>query len=251
MDSEEALHSPPASPADTQHHRHLVQWWLACCLAFTVTIPIVAVMLGLHLHARDFRLDARLQWTNSLSAITSTSDKTRSSSRPTDPIFVHNASALAVADVLASTPTFRTDLSLFSPGGLESSLIYYPFDEYSAEICIFAQDVRDNSTVGIRFARTRGIAVGFSTNVVPRPGVAIPPGVVDIVITLRRANLVRAFSIVTVLAVWLITLILLLVMITCVFFGFRQRSDILVIPVATLFAFTQLRGSMPGAPEGF
>ena len=49
----------------------------------------------------------------------------------------------------------------------------------------------------------------------------------------------------------LITLILLLVMLTCVFFGFRQRGEVLVIPVATLFAFTQLRASMPGAPDGF
>ena len=40
-------------------------------------------------------------------------------------------------------------------------------------------------------------------------------------------------------------------MITSVFFGFRQRGEVLVIPVATLFAFTQLRQSMPGAPPGF
>jgi hypothetical protein len=49
----------------------------------------------------------------------------------------------------------------------------------------------------------------------------------------------------------MITIILLLVMLTCVFFGFRQKGEVLVIPVATLFAFTQLRGSMPGAPAGF
>jgi hypothetical protein len=49
----------------------------------------------------------------------------------------------------------------------------------------------------------------------------------------------------------MITLILLLVMFTCVFSGFRQRGEVLVIPVTTLFAFTQLRGSMPGAPAGF
>jgi hypothetical protein len=49
----------------------------------------------------------------------------------------------------------------------------------------------------------------------------------------------------------MITLMLLLVMFTCVFFGFRQRGEVLVIPVATLFAFTQLRNSMPGAPSGF
>ncbi|KAJ2923331.1 hypothetical protein H1R20_g13767, partial [Candolleomyces eurysporus] len=40
-------------------------------------------------------------------------------------------------------------------------------------------------------------------------------------------------------------------MITTVFFGFKQRGEVLLIPVATLFAFTQLRQSMPGAPDGF
>lgn len=51
--------------------------------------------------------------------------------------------------------------------------------------------------------------------------------------------------------VGMITLTLLLVMVTSVFFGFRQKGEILVVPVATLFAFTQLRTSMPGAPDGF
>ena len=49
----------------------------------------------------------------------------------------------------------------------------------------------------------------------------------------------------------LITLVLLLLMFTAVIFGFRQRGEVLVVPVATVFAFTQLRNSMPGAPAGF
>ena len=49
----------------------------------------------------------------------------------------------------------------------------------------------------------------------------------------------------------LITIILMLVMIGTVFFRFKQKAEVLVIPVATLFAFTQLRDSMPGAPDGF
>ena len=49
----------------------------------------------------------------------------------------------------------------------------------------------------------------------------------------------------------LITIILMLVMISTVFFNFKQRAEVLVVPVATLFAFTQLRASLPGAPAGF
>ena len=39
--------------------------------------------------------------------------------------------------------------------------------------------------------------------------------------------------------------------VTIVIFGYPQRPEVLVVPVATLFAFTGLRGTMPGAPAGF
>ncbi|KAJ7589987.1 hypothetical protein C8J56DRAFT_1025257 [Mycena floridula] len=174
-----------------------------------------------------------------------------SSNRPSSPIFVFNATAFAITDIIANTPTFRTQLALFSPSNVPSSLIYYPFDRYTAEILVFAQDADNNNTVGVSLGRTRGIAVGFKTSAVTRPNVNIPPGVLDIIVNLERENLVKIYSIVATIAVWLVTLILLLVMITSVFFGFRQKGEVLVVPVATLFAFTALRQSMPGAPEGF
>ncbi len=49
----------------------------------------------------------------------------------------------------------------------------------------------------------------------------------------------------------LVTLMICLVMIATVVFGFRQRNEIVVVPIGTVFAFTQLRSTMPGAPEGF
>ncbi|KAK7444355.1 hypothetical protein VKT23_015370 [Stygiomarasmius scandens] len=171
--------------------------------------------------------------------------------RPTQPIFILNATAKAVVDVMANTPTFRTSLALFSPIQTPSSLIYYPFDRYTAELLIFAQDMSTNETVGITLSETRGIAVGFKTSAAPRTDINIPPGIIDIIVTLERGNLVKTYGIVSAIAIWLVTLILLLVMITSVFFGFRQKGEVLVVPVATLFAFVTLRQSMPGAPDGF
>ncbi|KAF9473957.1 hypothetical protein BDN70DRAFT_937020 [Pholiota conissans] len=178
-------------------------------------------------------------------------DTIRNSNRPTKPIFVHNATALAINDIIANTATFRTNLAMFSPTDRSSSLIFYPFDEYTSQIFVFAQDTVTNERIGIRIARTRGIADGFKTLAYTRPNVEIPPGMLDIIIDIRPGNLVKTFSVTATIAIWLITLMLLLVMLTCVFFGFRQRSEVLVIPVATLFAFTQLRKSMPGTPSGF
>ncbi len=42
-----------------------------------------------------------------------------------------------------------------------------------------------------------------------------------------------------------------LVMIMTVGFSFQQRNEIVVIPVGTVFAFTQLHLMMPGVPDGF
>ncbi|KAF8184784.1 hypothetical protein BJ912DRAFT_927607 [Pholiota molesta] len=175
----------------------------------------------------------------------------RTSDPPNTPVFRYNATSAILKDIKANTPTFRTNLQLFSPGDKESSLMFYPFDVYTAEIFIFAQDAQANNAVGIRLSSTRGIAVGFKTGAVDFPGEAIPAGFIDIFVTLQRGNLIRAFCVIATIAVWLITLVLLLLMFTCVIFGFRQRSDVLIVPVATVFAFTQLRGSMPGAPAGF
>ena len=49
----------------------------------------------------------------------------------------------------------------------------------------------------------------------------------------------------------MITLMICLIMIATVFFRFQQRNEIVVVPIGTVFAFTQLRASIPGAPEGF
>ncbi|TFY74664.1 hypothetical protein EWM64_g9350 [Hericium alpestre] len=49
----------------------------------------------------------------------------------------------------------------------------------------------------------------------------------------------------------LISLVFAVITIKCVLFGHGLEASILVIPVATLFAFTSLRAAMPGAPSGF
>ncbi len=49
----------------------------------------------------------------------------------------------------------------------------------------------------------------------------------------------------------MVTLMICLIMITTVVFGYRQPNEIVVVPIGTLFAFTRLRSTMSGAPEGF
>jgi hypothetical protein len=49
----------------------------------------------------------------------------------------------------------------------------------------------------------------------------------------------------------IITLIFVFTTIYSLLGGYPQRVEFLVIPVATLFTVTQLRATMPGAPNGF
>ncbi|TFK29100.1 hypothetical protein FA15DRAFT_700380, partial [Coprinopsis marcescibilis] len=174
-----------------------------------------------------------------------------SSDIPTKPIFRLNTRNIAARDIRGKTPTFRTTLALFSPGDHPSSLMNYPFDRYTSEIVMFAQEVDSNATVGTAIGKTQGIAIGFETRITHRDDIFIPPGLTEATITLTRSTLVVSYSIVATIAIWIVTIILALVMITSVFFGFKQRPEVLLVPVATLFAFTTLRQSMPGAPEGF
>ncbi|RXW22275.1 hypothetical protein EST38_g3568 [Candolleomyces aberdarensis] len=280
-----------------------VKWWLAVCVAFTILAPVISIIMGWTLHAKEMAYPGpgdiplfqgrtinfevvlisadpkagsmKVDWrilgeknsqcrADNLGACTevniffdtadgthSTQEEILSSDRPTRPLFRFNATALAVNDLASRVPTFRTQLALFSPDSDKASLLFYPFDSYLAEIIFFAQEEATNATVGVEIARTRGIAVGLETHFGHRDSISVPPGLVEATITLTRSRLVKLYCIVATIAVWLITLILVLVMITTVFFGFKQRGEVLLVPVATLFAFTQLRQSMPGAPEGF
>lgn len=49
----------------------------------------------------------------------------------------------------------------------------------------------------------------------------------------------------------MVTLIFLQSTVTIVIFGYPQQEEVLIVPVATLFASTALRETMPGVPDGF
>jgi hypothetical protein len=92
-------------------------------------------------------------------------------------------------------------------------------------------------------------------------------GVISEAITISRSRLLKAYVLVIVVAVCallsssspaitqhaasgLLTLMFLFVMV-CILCGYGFDVSLLLVPVATLFAITQLRASMPGAPPGF
>jgi hypothetical protein len=113
---------------------------------------------------------------------------------------------------------------------------------------MFAQEHETNNTVAVAIGETNGVAVGFQATLT---SASVGSPFVNETVTLRRSGMIKAYTLVILVAIWSITLILLVATITPIIFGYQQRVEVMVIPVGTLFAFTQLRATLPGAPAGF
>jgi hypothetical protein len=171
---------------------------------------------------------------------------------PTSPIFRWSPSSRLNRH--AGYPIFHITSLVVSSGLGSPNLQDYPFDTYGAPINLFAVDANTSAPVGFSIVHTGGIAVGFSvtsTNLTGCGDADDPPGEVCTEIKINRGVLVKAYAIIIVIAVWIITLIFVFTTCYSVLGGFPQRPELLVIPVATLFTVTQLRTTMPGAPNGF
>ncbi|KAK0452191.1 uncharacterized protein EV420DRAFT_1559363 [Desarmillaria tabescens] len=173
---------------------------------------------------------------------------------PTNPIFTWNSSYLTDPDFRHKDPMFSTSLDFLPyddadvPGG---SIIYYPFDSYNVFIKAFAQDAVTNASVFLSISPASGRIVDLkvTTDIFSFENDA--KSKIEVFLTFQRSTLVIVYCLTITLIFWLVTLMICLIMITTVVFGFRQRNEIVVVPIGTVFAFTQLRSTMPGAPEGF
>ncbi|OCH92302.1 hypothetical protein OBBRIDRAFT_886342 [Obba rivulosa] len=152
-------------------------------------------------------------------------------------------------DRRANYPIFRTDVLLRDAG---RTMQAYPFDKYVTNLSTFAEDMRhSNSSVGLVINHTSGIAAGFNTaKLTSSKTSGFHYTVVDN-IEVTRGPVIRVYAIFIVITIWVVTLTFVIACVAAVFFGKGTRAEVLVLPIATLFAFTQLRGTLPGAPSGF
>ncbi|KAK0431767.1 hypothetical protein EV421DRAFT_1925569 [Armillaria borealis] len=156
-----------------------------------------------------------------------------SNNRSTDPIFIWNKTELGY-DPLESMPMFRMKLIIepmfhyLSDDKLISTgiLSYYPFD------------------CDLKVTTHRPF-----TPVMQRE--EFGQDIILVNLNLQRSTLIIGYCLVITVTFWMVTLMICLIMITTVVFGYRQRNKIVVVPIGTVFAFTQLRSTMPGAPDGF
>ncbi|SJL16642.1 uncharacterized protein ARMOST_20169 [Armillaria ostoyae] len=122
-------------------------------------------------------------------------------------------------------------------------------NSYTAEVFCFAEDASTNAPVKLHLQDTSGLVGGLKIQ--PTILSDTDSSMIYMLIDLQRGTLIKLYCIVITITFWLITITICLLMIMTVGFGFRQRNEIVVVPISTVFAFTQLRSTMPGAPDGF
>ncbi|KAK0221211.1 hypothetical protein EDD85DRAFT_960384 [Armillaria nabsnona] len=176
------------------------------------------------------------------------------------------------------------DVPLFASMHSRGTLAYYPFDSYQSEIFTFAQEASRNKSVSLVIGSASQLIVTFSSDLKITTGILstaptymedtgfLQQEVIGANVILECSTLViryclvititfclgfplvlHGFSTLTLPFIWIgmVTLMICLIMITTVIFSYRQWNEIVVVPIGTVFAFTQLRSTMPGAPDGF
>ncbi|OCH92298.1 hypothetical protein OBBRIDRAFT_727023 [Obba rivulosa] len=170
-----------------------------------------------------------------------------------DPVFILNGTNWILNQQLKderfNSPLFRTDV-LISDDGTGRTAQSYPFEKYNAQLAMYALTIPDNDSIGIYVEETAGIAVGFNAKLTGS-GVGFDNMTYIKDIEITRGAVIRTYAVFIVMAIWVVTLTFVVAGVAAVVLGKGIRAEVLVLPVATLFAFTQLRGTLPGAPAGF
>ncbi|PBK90377.1 hypothetical protein ARMGADRAFT_1032420 [Armillaria gallica] len=198
-------------------------------------------------------------------------DGLSSNNRPIDPIFVWNITANH-DDSLANIVIFRTKhiigpayqyIFQYNPIKMIShrTLSPYPFDSYHSGIIAFAEEILTNKPVSLAILSISVPCWEIFGQETISAGVMLQRSILVIgyclAITVIFCSgfplVLHGFSTLMLPFIWIgmVALMICPIMITTLVFSHRQRNKIVVVPIGTLFAFTQLRSTMPGAPEGF
>ncbi|KAH9973830.1 hypothetical protein BGW80DRAFT_225801 [Lactifluus volemus] len=163
--------------------------------------------------------------------------------------FQHNATAFALNSP-AALPVFRTQLDIRPrPFRAHVDLVNYPLDMYTASASAFARANDTGEAVGVWIFNATGAAFGFTTTM---SGVNVDAhGVTAVDIFFGRALSVKLYIFTIIFGMWLISLAQMAAMIKAVVFGYSIETAVLILPIATMIAFAQLRSSFPDAPAGF
>ncbi|KAF8803234.1 hypothetical protein BYT27DRAFT_6740196 [Phlegmacium glaucopus] len=151
-------------------------------------------------------------------------------------------------------PLFYTDIRIF-PWVLrgDESILYsledYPFDQYQADIFMVAQEVTSHVPLRLRVKYSIAFIPGFQVAITAREWSSNPEAFSQI-ITLSRSLPAKVYAVLIAVTTFIVSIVFFVITGNSLLFGYSQRVEILLLPVAAMFALTQLRATIPGVPRG-
>ncbi|KAF8639483.1 hypothetical protein AX16_010280 [Volvariella volvacea WC 439] len=125
---------------------------------------------------------------------------------------------------------------------------------YYAQFILFASNPENDERIHLNVTHTFGVAVNFGVTLhAARASLPLEDERwLHIILRVERSTATKTFVILVIVTQWFTALIF--TTITVATFKYRSHKlyfEVFVLPIASLFAFTTIRESFPGAPDGF
>ncbi|PPQ81255.1 hypothetical protein CVT26_015074 [Gymnopilus dilepis] len=151
------------------------------------------------------------------------------------------------------TPS-RSFLNIQSISQRGSTFQDYPFDVYTAPFLFYVSKPNGTAITPLAISDSFGVAVNFQMSLIPTLNVIIngDQGVLQFSLRIERSMGTKAFVVLVAISNWLTaTAFLIICAATMVYRHPKIYSEMFVVPVGALFAFSSIRANLPGAPTGF
>ncbi|KAF8992226.1 hypothetical protein BDQ17DRAFT_1546559 [Cyathus striatus] len=176
---------------------------------------------------------------------------------PYSPVYRLNITAICNSQV-STLLSFRTTSKLLNSnlapgfqGPLSSTLQNYPFDVYYAPFYIYGLDTDTGEYVALNVTRSFGEVVNFQISLYNSHTTIASPWL-RYVLRVERSRATKIFVIMVGITNWLTAVAFILISVsTLIYHSHKIYSEMFVVPVGAVFAFTTIRAGFPGAPSGF
>ncbi|KAF9556118.1 hypothetical protein CPC08DRAFT_820643 [Agrocybe pediades] len=137
-----------------------------------------------------------------------------------------------------------------------ATLQSYPFDVYIAQLVMYSRNLGSESPgKPVRITDSFGIAVNFEVsflNTFVNGGQSGSSEQLFVSLQIQRSAVTKIFVVVVGVANWITAVAFLTISAaTIVYRSASIYSEMFVVPIGTLFAFTSIRANLPGSPSGF
>ncbi|KAG8801234.1 hypothetical protein FRC17_006694, partial [Serendipita sp. 399] len=133
-----------------------------------------------------------------------------------------------------------------------ASPLYYPYDTYFAQVYMYAVNPETNANVSMVVEQTWGVVMDLDIELSDQSVENTINGGMFYIINISRSRAVKLAVVVLVVSCWAASIAFLGICIACVIYQSEEIvKDLLVLPIAALFSFLQIRTVLPGSPPSF